>query len=169
MIYTNRLVITPLNYDQLLKYIKGDGSLEKELNVAPYSRTISAELKEAFEKTILPNVKTADENYLFSTLWTAILLDKKQMVADLCMIDKLYQKGEIEIGYGTYKEFQNNGYMTEIVGGIIKWAKEQPKVLCVSASTEKSNIASYKVLENNGFVNFSESDQLLHWQLKIHS
>ncbi len=33
--------------------------------------------------------------------------------------------GEIEIGYGTYDEFQGKGFLTEIVGGIIEWTKNQ--------------------------------------------
>ena len=33
MIETERLILNPLNYDQLLKYIKADNSLEIELNL----------------------------------------------------------------------------------------------------------------------------------------
>lgn len=56
MIETKRLIIKPLTYNQLLKYVMADNSLETELNLNETSRIISAELKEALEKTILPNV-----------------------------------------------------------------------------------------------------------------
>jgi len=79
MIETERLILRPLTYDQLIKYIKGDNSLEKELHLNPTSRTISPELKEALENTILPNVADTSKNYLYSTLWTAISKHDKKM------------------------------------------------------------------------------------------
>ena len=68
MIETRRLILKPLTYSQIIKYIKADNSLESELNLNPTSRTISPELKEAFEPTILPNVANEKKNYLFNTL-----------------------------------------------------------------------------------------------------
>jgi ribosomal-protein-alanine N-acetyltransferase len=50
MIETERLIIKPLTYDQLVKYIKCDNSLEEELNLNETSRKISPELKEALEQ-----------------------------------------------------------------------------------------------------------------------
>ena len=47
------------------------------------------------------------------------------MVGDLCIVGEPNANGEIEIGYGTYEEFQNKGFMTEVVRGIIEWAKAQ--------------------------------------------
>ena len=63
MIETKRLILKPLTYDQLVKYIKCDKSLEKELKLNETSRTISLELKEAFKQTILPNVADKTKNY----------------------------------------------------------------------------------------------------------
>ena len=56
MIETERLRLLPLTYDQLVKYIRADQSLEAELNLNPTKRIISPELKEALENTILPGV-----------------------------------------------------------------------------------------------------------------
>lgn len=165
MIETDRLILKPLTYNQLLKYLKLDNSLETELNLNKYSRTISEELKEALEQTILPKVSDKTKNYLFSTLWTAIYKSKNIMIGDLCIVDEPNENGEIEIGYGTYREFQGKGFMTEIVGGIIKWAKSQKKVVAIVASTEKINIASSKVLEKNNFFIISETEVLINWKL----
>lgn len=164
-IETQRLIIQPLTYEQLVKYIACDNSLENELNVEPSSRTIAPELKEAFEETILPNVKDESKNYLYSTLWTAISKEDNKMVGDACFVGEPDADGEVEIGYGTYDEFQGRGFMTEIVSGMIHWAKEQPAVQSIRASTEKTNHASYKVLEKNGFVKTGETDQFFNWQL----
>jgi ribosomal-protein-alanine N-acetyltransferase len=105
MIETDRLVLRPLTYEQLIKYTKCDNSLEEELNLNESSRTISPELKEAFEQTILPNVADKSKNYLYSTLWTAISKAENKMVGDLCIYGEPNTDGEIEIGYGTYEEF----------------------------------------------------------------
>ncbi len=167
MIETPRLTLKPLTYGQLVKYIKCDHSLEEELNLNYTSRTISPELKEAFEHTILPNVADESKNYLYSTLWTAISKTDNKMVGDLCIVGEPNTNGEIEIGYGIHKEFENNGFMTEMVSCIIAWAKAQPNVKAVIASTEKRNIASFKVLEKNNFLKIGETDSLFNWQLKF--
>lgn len=167
MIETKRLIIKPLTYKQLVKYTKCDNSLEKELNLNETSRTISPELKEAFEQTILPNVADKSKNYLYSTLWTAISKIENKMVGDLCIVGEPNADGEIEIGYGTYDEFQGKGFMTEVVSGIIEWAKTQPKVKSIIASTEKTNTASFKVLEKNNFIKIGESETLFNWKMVI--
>jgi len=167
MLETERLILKPLTYNQLLKYVMSDNSLETELNLNGASRTISPELKEALEKTILPNVADKKRDYLYSTIWTAISKTENKMVGDICMYGEPNADGEIEIGYGTYDEFQNKGFMTEIVKGIIEWAKNQPKVKSIIASTEKDNIASFSILRKNDFIKVGETDSLLNWRLEL--
>lgn len=167
MVETKRLILKPLTYNQLVKYTQCDNSLEEELHLNETSRTISAELKEALENTILPNVADQSKNYLYSTLWTAITKAENKMVGDLCIVGEPDANGEIEIGYGTYEEFRGKGYMTEIVGGIIEWAKTQTSVKAIIASTDKTNTASFKVLQNNGFIKVSETESLFNWKITI--
>jgi RimJ/RimL family protein N-acetyltransferase len=167
MIQTERLILKPLTYEQLIKYVSHDNSLETELNLDSTSRTISPELKEALEQTILPNVADKSKNYLFSTLWTVISIEENKMVGDLCFVGEPNTEGEVEIGYGTYEEFRKRGFMTEAVGGIIKWAEAQPYIKSIIASTEKSNIDSYKILERNNFTKSGETETLYNWKLII--
>lgn len=164
MIETKRLMIQPLTYMQLVKYINADNSLEAELNLLPSKRTVSPELQEALEQTILPNVADRSKNYLYNTIWTAISKADKKMVGDLCIIGEPNEAGEIEIGYGTYDEFQGMGYMTEIVGGIIEWAGKQPGVNAIIASTNQDNIGSYSVLQKNNFTKVGEQEGLFNWK-----
>ena len=144
-----------------------DCLLKKELNLHETSREISYELREALEQTILPNVADITKNYLYSTLWTAISKKDNKMIGDLCIVGEPNEKGEIEIGYGTYDEFQGNGYMTEMVGGMIEWAKTQPAVKSITASTSKKNIASFKVLIKNNFTKTGESESDFQWKLNL--
>lgn len=167
MIETDRIIIKPLTYQQLEKYIRNDNSLETELKLNPTSRTISPELIEALENTILPNVADVNKNYLFSTLWTIISKTDNKMVGDLCIMGEPNSDGEIEIGYGTYDEFQRKGFMTEAVKCILQWAETIPKVNSVCASTLKSNNASFIVLEKNNFIKTGETETLFNWQFVI--
>lgn len=166
MIETSRLHIRPLSYEQLLKYIQNDQSLESELQLNDSTRRISPELKEALEQTILPNVARPAHNYLYSTLWTIIDRAKNQMVADLCFVGEPDASGQIEIGFGTYDQHQGQGYMSEAVGGIIEWAKAQPEVKCIYAETAEDNFASMSVLQKNGFVQLNRGDGMCSWRLK---
>lgn len=164
MIETERLTLLPLSYEQLVKYAKCDNSLERELKINLSSRKVSEDLHEALEQTIIPNVANKSKNYLYSTIWTAISKTENKMVGDLCMYGEPNSQGEIEIGYGTYDEFQNKGFMTEIVKGFISWAKTQKEIKSILASTLKNNLASYKVLENNSFIKVGETDTLYNWK-----
>lgn len=167
MIETKRLILRPLTYEQLLKYTACDNSLEEELNLEPTSRTISPELKEALENTLLPLVADKTKNYLYATLWTAISKTGNTMIGDLCIQGEPNAAGEIEIGYGTYDEFQGKGYMTEIVGGMIEWARTQASVKSIIASTDKANMASCKVLQKNNFIKTGETETLVYWKLQL--
>lgn len=167
MIVTDRLFLVPLNYDQLIKYIKTDNTLEEELDLNETLREISPELKEALELTILPNVANPKKNYLYHTLWTMIWKEKNRMVGDLCFVGEPNNLGEIEIGYGTYNEFRRKGFMTEAVGGMIKWANDQPEVKAIVAATEKINIASSTILEKNNFKRVGETGAIYHWKIVL--
>jgi len=167
MIETNRLIIKPLRYNQLIKYKKNDYSLEQELGLFNTIREISPELMEALEQTIIPNVADENKNYLYSTLWTIIFKEQNKMIGDLCFVGEPNPEGEIEIGYGTYKEFRNNGFMTEAVHAMIKWAEKQPYIRSIIASTEKNNSASFSILEKNNFTKCSETETLYNWCLRL--
>ena len=169
MIDTQRLKLIPLTYGQLVKYMLTDQSLEAELQLNPTTRSISHELKEALEETILPNVADSSKNYLFSTLWTVILKTENSMVGDLCFVGEPNQLGEVEIGYGTYEDFRKKGFMTEAVGGIIGWATTQQNIKTIVASTDKDNPASAGVLQKNNFKLSGETEALFNWKLDLAS
>jgi RimJ/RimL family protein N-acetyltransferase len=61
------------------------------------------------------------------------------------------QEGTAEIGYSVLPQFQGRGYATEMVGGLVRWALEQPGVFRVVAETEWANPASVRVLSKAGF------------------
>lgn len=158
MIETARLRIHPLTYDQLIKYIHCDPALEIELGLQPATRKFSPALIEALEQSILPRVANQKTDFRYVTLWTIFLKKEKISVGDLCFKGEPDQKGEIEIGYGTYEEHRQKGYMTEAVGGMLAWAREQKYAKAMTAETELTNIGSLKILQQNGFIVYKQQD-----------
>lgn len=164
VIETERLLIKPLSYAQLLLYVKLDNSLEKSLGLHPYSRSLPDELKEALEQLILPQVAMLGENILFSTLWTIIDKQMKLMIGDLCFKGAPNIPGEVEIGYGTYTDFQGKGFMTEAIRAISHWALSQAEVQTILAETGKENISSHKTLSRNGFKVYKHVGNMIWWR-----
>jgi len=163
---TERLQIIPLKHFQLINYLKVDGSLEEQLNVHFIQRKIEPQLIVAFEKFILPSVGNPSKNYLFSTLWTIISKKDRLMVGDFAFKGEPDQNGEVEIGYRTFIQFQNKGYMTEAVRAICRWALDQPGIINIKAEMDKVNPASKRVLEKAGFSKSEATDGKPIWYMK---
>ncbi|CAN5438791.1 GNAT family N-acetyltransferase [soil metagenome] len=164
-IETPRLYLHPLSYEQLQQYLRLDFSLEDGLGLERYERIIAPALMEAFHESILPAAAKAKDDLLYVTLWTIIVKEKKRMVGDMCFKGGPNEAGEIEIGYGTYPDFCCNGFMTEAVSAIIKWAFQQPGVNYIVAETDDDNFASQKILLRNNFMQQKQIDKMLRWRL----
>ncbi len=167
MTETKRLILKPLKYSELIKYVENNHSLEYELGLSETNITITPEFNEVLEQIILPQVEANEQKFEYFTLWTIIEKAMNKMVGDLCFKGLPDAENAIEIGYGTYEGFRGNGFMTEAVGGIIDWAKTQADVKAIIASTDKTNVASFTVLQKNGFVKVGESNELFHWKKEL--
>jgi ribosomal-protein-alanine N-acetyltransferase len=62
------------------------------------------------------------------------------------------KRGMVEIGYSVLPEFERQGLATEMVAGIVQWAKQQSQAKHIEAETDTDNKASIRVLEKNSFV-----------------
>ncbi len=105
-------------------------------------------------------------------LWYAIKIDCDERI--LCGSVKFKgapdNEGKIEIGYSVLPEFQQKGFATEMVGGLIRWVREQNGVVRIDAQTTIDNVGSICVLKKNGFIQFENAgDQDSVWfSLVIH-
>ena len=59
--------------------------------------------------------------------------------------------GTVEIGYAVNRSERGRGYATEMAGGLVAWALNQPGVLRVTAECLARNAASARVLEKLRF------------------
>jgi RimJ/RimL family protein N-acetyltransferase len=162
---TERLFIKPLSFDELQKYKELNNCLEASLGLNSYTRTLPTEVKEALEQVILPQVAKPGNNPLYSTFWTMIDKEQKLIVGDLCFKGPPNEQGEIEIGYGTYEDFQGKGFMTEAIGAVAKWAMQQPDVQAVIAETDINNLPSQKNLSRNNFTVYKKVENMIWWRL----
>ncbi|MEE1945603.1 GNAT family N-acetyltransferase [Pedobacter sp. KR3-3] len=167
MIDTQRLKLLPLSHNQLAKYIANNGSLEAELGLSLRPERISSAMKRALQENLLPEATDTGRNHYFTTLWVLILKSVNGIIGDLCFVGEPDEDGEVEIGYATYEDFRNKGYMTEAVAAIIQWAKSQEDVKSIFAETAKDNPASFAVLTKNHFKKVGEADDLFYWRLVI--
>ena len=56
------------------------------------------------------------------------------------------------LGYSIIKPFEGQGYTTEAVAGLLRWAFEQPQVTRVTALTFPNHVASIRVMEKNNMM-----------------
>ena len=149
---TTNLVIKPLTAYELQLYKINDGQLEHALGAQYHPRNVPFELYDALEQEIIPNVEVNKDAFLFYTLWSIYHKDLNCLVGDICFKGTVDEEGQIEIGYGTYPDFQGKGIMKEAIGLILEWAFSQEGVKRVLAETEHDNIPSHSVLKSNGFL-----------------
>lgn len=56
-----------------------------------------------------------------------------------------------DLSYHSDKRFWNNGYMTEAIGAVLKFAWERLELHRIQATVHPENVASLRVLTKNGF------------------
>lgn len=136
MIKTHRIEIKPLGLAEVLDYIEQRKGFVNDDDKA-------AELADV----MIPELSRADgDDALFYTIWVGMSNDRQ--VIDMGCHRTPDEYGLVEIWYNAQEE--GAGYATEAVDGFLKWLKEK-KVVFASASVEKWNIKSKRVLAKNGF------------------
>lgn len=168
MVETDRLLIIPLNQEQLELYLEADGKLEKKLQLTECGRTFSPEVKKMVLKDILVKMKAVSgDNFLYFTFWIVVQKATRLIVAELGFKGEPSKQGEIEIGYGTMPFERGKGFMTEAVGGMVAWAKNRSGVLAILAETEETNLASIRIVEKNNFFLIEKKGEMLWWKILL--
>lgn len=167
MIETPRLTLLPLTLEQLSLHVADRYRLEQSLGLQRGHRQVEEPLLSIITHFTVPRLKNPANDPLYHTVWIAVDRARQQIVADAKFKGEPDETGTVEIGYGTYPAFQRQGYMTEMVGGLVRWAGGQSGVRRVVADTDADNVASQKVLEKNGFRLFDRIEELLWWEFVV--
>ncbi|MDO5574841.1 MAG: GNAT family N-acetyltransferase [bacterium] len=108
-------------------------------------------LKQAYSE-MLQGAKANPNQREWNAIWIVRLRENPNISVGEISFKGLSDLGVIEIGYGVQPGFERQGYMTEAVTGMVRWAGSQPEVRQIEAETESENVASRRVLQKAGFV-----------------
>ncbi|KGL44777.1 N-acetyltransferase [Listeria sp. SHR_NRA_18] len=99
---------------------------------------------------VLESVKKEPE----MTKWThlIVLKEENKVIGEIGGQGKPEETGEIELGYSIVPAYQNNGYVTEALGELLVWLKQQPEIKRIFARSFESNPHSIQVLRKSGFL-----------------
>ena len=111
------------------------------------------EAKKAFAE-MLENCDNEPEDFIWYVPWKIILIENGKAIGDV-FFKGPQNKGAVKIGFSILQGLQKQGYMTEALEILVKWAFRQKDVYTVIAETAPGNKASQKVLEKNGFTMYS--------------
>jgi len=139
---TNRLIVRKLSVNDseyLFKYS------QEEITKKELPDEVFDSIAETKEKIKYFN-SNYDDKY---PLVYGIILKEINIIIGHISLSKI-DKG-IEIGYAIATEYQNNGYISEIITPFVNWVKDNLKIEKIYGIAKKENTASWKILENNGF------------------
>lgn len=105
-------------------------------------------------------------NSMWYMLKQIVLVTENKIIGGICFKGAPNENCEVEIGYGLDdKSYWNNGYMTEAINEILKWALSQYGISVVIAETDKENISSQRVLEKVIMIKYKETSKELWWRI----
>ncbi len=164
IIKTKRLELVMLNHKQLKALANDVSKLEEEMECYYQGEEIDDVYKNII---ITQEAKLKEESnsnlHLWHTLWLIIKKEDRVIVGTIDFKGEPNAKGEAEIGYGLGKLHEHNGYMTEAVQAFCKWGREKMGIKYIIAETELDNIASQRVLQRCGFVEY-DRDSTIWWK-----
>lgn len=162
---SQRLYLLPLSLNQLLLFQDSLSSLEKDLELENTNNAVTGEMLYVLEESTLPYVIQNPQHILYGTIWIIIHKVNNKIIGDVGFKGAPSSKGLIEVGYGIYPEYRKNGYMSEALNLIVKWAFDQKDVLIIIAETDKSNVGSQMTLKRTQFECFAETEMAYWWRL----
>ena len=144
------MILLPLTAEQLQYLVSDIGRFERSVSCRYDGEPPEGEAGRFFRGQI-EAVREAGENFARITFWVMVSKDTKTIMGSLDFKNLPDASGSVEIGYGIGPAYQRMGYTTEAVGAMVRWAFLQPDVGTVKAEVERSNTASQRVLQKNGF------------------
>ncbi|MGL9730077.1 GNAT family N-acetyltransferase [Enterococcus sp. DIV0756] len=143
---TDRLLLRKFSYndnDSMRKYWASKEEIQKM-----YSEPVYATKEQA--RTLLDKYIASYSNDHYYR-WAITLKDNSDCIGQIAyfMINEKNHWGEIEYCIG--KEFQNQGYITEAIMGILDYGFNSIGLHKVQVCHKANNIASKRVIEKSGF------------------
>ena len=97
-------------------------------------------------------------------IYFVIARDTSELIGSAGFKGPPREAADVEIGYGLLELARGNGYATEAVAALVKWALGRADVARVIAECAIDNVASQKVLSKNDFWTFARIDGMNWWE-----
>jgi ribosomal-protein-alanine N-acetyltransferase len=162
---TDHLRLLPLSIEELHLYLEHPAKLERSMAL-PISQSILSENLARAIKMKIERMSSANRgDHLWYTYWLIRIKGDGFGAGMVGFKGAPNLEGEVEIGYGIDPKYQGRGFMTEAVSALINWAFQHKECRSVIApDTEKSNLASNRVLEKVGMQVYQETETTLSWR-----
>jgi RimJ/RimL family protein N-acetyltransferase len=166
VIKTTRLKLIPLSPDQLSLYI--DKVEDFSTQIGPVSRRIlTDDLRRAISMKLERLASDSKGDTLWITYWLIQVPPDDFGAGMIGYKGAPDDKGQVEIGYGMDQNYQNMGYTTEALEGLIQWAFGDPRCKrIVAPDTPRTNIPSNRVLQKVGMQVYEEKADSFSWCLE---
>ncbi|MGC7132796.1 GNAT family N-acetyltransferase [Listeria ivanovii] len=170
IIETERLILINYTLEMIQATIKGTESLEKASGYHVSKDWPGIDFF-FYLPYVLENVKKDDRMIKWTRL--VVLKEENKIIGEIGGQGIPDETGEIEIGYSIVPDYQNKGYMTEALIGMIAWLEKQPVIHRIFARCYENNEASIRVLKHNQFVRIKEKDvferqgRVMMWEFPI--
>lgn len=152
MITTERLELLPLSLDQLILGLSSIDELSNSLGIPLDKGLFEGVVQRAVKMKIEKMSKTTVVFHEWFTYWLIVIKAEKMGVGLVGFKGSPDQDGSVEIGYGIDEKYRGNGYMSEAVKALVKWAFLHDNCTRVTATNVlANNYASQKVLLHSGF------------------
>ena len=164
---TPRLNLLPLSSNQLKWTLDSPlqdkpSALELNLNIQFDTSLIDENVIRAIGMKLAKMAKLSPEEHIWQTYWLIIERESQTGIGLAGFKSPPNENGLSEIGYGIAPAWQNRGYMSEALRGLLDWAFEQPNCLGITATTVQ-NPASRRVLEKLGATLIEEGENETSW------
>lgn len=155
MIKTERLLIRPLSYYELVSRVYSKIGLV----------TNDEEKDKVIDYTLKPMKEAKESEHIYYTFWVGE--DNGKEVLEVGFLRPPNEQGVLEIWCHTRPEFMNNGYGTEAIKGLTKWATSNEKVRFVCAGIDKDNKPSMRMIQKAGFYYLTETNNQFVFNFNI--
>ena len=166
---SNRLKLIPLTHSQLLLLKSNRVELEQSMGLNPSAMVIDAyfqqESLEALLNFWLPYTKAYPDLYQWYTNWQIVLKETNTVIGGISLGGYPNDYGETTIGYLIDQKHQGNGYATEALIRLSKWAFQFSTLNYIHADTLITNYASQQVLQKVGFKYTHAVNTTLYYRL----
>ncbi|QMU31146.1 GNAT family N-acetyltransferase [Adhaeribacter radiodurans] len=166
---SDRLKLIPLSHNQLQLLTQNRTELDNILGLNPseqvYDAAIVAEMVDAAENFWLPQTALHPQDYSWFTNWDIVLKERNVSIGGIGFTGLPDIDGKTMVGYGISLLHEGQGYASEALQCLLRWAFANPQLKSVIATTPPENFGSHRVLHKNNFKETGFSDDMIHWQL----